>query len=260
MKKHNHRRTLARAAAAALVVAGLGGVLHAQQVERVLQAEGRNIRIAQESQERIDKVVQDTRNLVDQYKAVTKEIDGLQVYNQLLERQIQGQEGEISDITNSIDQVTVIERQILPLMVRMIEGLEQFVQLDVPFLVKERSQRVDGLKQLVGRSDVSVAEKFRRVMEAYQIESDYGRNIEAYKGEIEIEGQIRAVNYLRIGRVALMYQTDDAKYTGAWDQQNRQWVEEDTYRNQVRTGLLIAQKQQAPDLLLLPIPAPEDVQ
>jgi ABC-type transporter Mla subunit MlaD len=260
MSNHNDGRLQASTIAAAIVLAGLSAGVHAQQVSQVLQAETRNVRIAQESQDRIDKVVGQTRSLVDQYKAVNKEIDGLNVYNQLLERQVNNQQTEITDITESIDQVTVIERQILPLMVRMLQGLEQFVSLDVPFLQEERNKRVETLKAMLDRSDVSVAEKFRRVLEAYQIENDYGRTIESYKGTVDIGGTDRAVDFLRVGRVAYVYQTEDASDTGAWDQAKRQWVDlGDDYRSQVRTGIAIAQKQQAPDLLMLPIPAPEDV-
>jgi len=259
MRNQNQRRLRACTIAVAIVAAGLSASLHAQKVESVLQAESRNVRIAQESQERIDKVVQETRSLVDQYKSINKEIDGLNVYNQLLERQIASQQQEVNDTTASIEQVTVIERQILPLMVRMIQGLDQFVELDVPFLVAERSERVENLKRLIERSDVTVAEKFRRVMEAYQIENDYGRTIESYKGQIDIGGAQRAVDFLRVGRIALLYQTEDGQETGAWDQAQRQWVDVGgSYRNQVRTGIAIAQKQQAPDLLMLPIPAPEE--
>ncbi|HSN72582.1 MAG TPA: DUF3450 domain-containing protein [Steroidobacteraceae bacterium] len=260
MIKQNYRRLRAYSIAVAIAVAGPSAVLQAQSVDSVLQAETRNVRIAQESQERIDKVVQETRSLVDQYKGINKEIDGLNVYNQLLERQIAAQQEEIDNTTTSIEQVTVIERQILPLMVRMIEGLEQFVELDVPFLKEERARRVDSLKNLLERSDVTVAEKFRRVMEAYQIENDYGRTIESYKGSVEIGGAERAVDFLRVGRVAFLYQTEDGQETGAWDQENRQWVDVGGSRNQVRTGIAIAQKQQAPDLLMLPIPAPEAAQ
>ena len=261
MKYQNQKRLRACSIALAIAVAGPSASLYAQSVDSVLQAETRNVRIAQESQERIDKVVQETRSLVDQYKGINKEIDGLNVYNQLLERQIAGQQSEINDTTASIDQVTVIERQILPLMVRMIQGLDQFVSLDVPFLMDERTKRVEGLKGLIDRSDVTVAEKFRRVMEAYQIENDYGRTIESYKGSIDINGDQRAVDFLRVGRVAYLYQTEDGSDTGAWDQQSRQWVDlGDSYRNNVKTGIAIAQKQQAPDLLMLPISAPEAAQ
>lgn len=261
MRNQKQKRLRAYSIALAIAVAGPSASLHAQSVDSVLQAETRNVRIAQESQERIDKVVQETRSLVDQYKGINKEIDGLNVYNQLLERQIAGQQTEINDTTASIEQVTVIERQILPLMVRMIQGLDQFVSLDVPFLIDERTKRVESLQGLVERSDVTVAEKFRRVMEAYQIENDYGRTIESYKGSIDIDGAQRAVDFLRVGRVAFLYQTEDGTETGAWDQSNRQWVDlGDSYRNKIRTGIAIAQKQQAPDLLMLPISAPEAAQ
>jgi DNA repair exonuclease SbcCD ATPase subunit len=260
MRKQNHKRMRACAIALPVVLAGLSANLHAQQVSSVLQAETRTVRIAQESQERIDKVVQETRSLTDQYKGINKEIEGLNVYNQLLERQISGQTTELNETTRSIEQVTVIERQILPLMVRMIQGLQQFVSLDVPFLIDERTKRVEGLQSLIERSDVTPAEKFRRVMEAYQIENDYGRTIESYKGAVDINGESRAVDFLRVGRIALLYQTEDAEETGAWDQAQRQWVDLGSdYRNQVKTGLAIAQKQRAPDLLMLPISAPEKV-
>jgi TolA-binding protein len=261
MRNHKRTRLYACSVAVAIAAAVSSASLLAQSVDSVLQAEARSVRIAQESQERIDKVVQETRSLTDQYKGVNKEIDGLNVYNQLLERQIANQQQEINDTSASIEQVTVIERQILPLMVRMIQGLEQFVELDVPFLKDERTKRVESLKSLAERSDVTVAEKFRRVMEAYQIENDYGRTIESYKGSIDIGGAERAVNFLRVGRVAFLYQSEDGQDTGAWDQEQRQWVDVGaSYRNQVKQGIAIAQKQQAPDLLMLPIPAPEAAQ
>ncbi len=251
-----------RLARAALAV-GLGlaaiSATNAQSLDSVFSADERRIKLAQQSQERIDNIVEDTRSALDQYRSVTKELDGLNVYNTLLQRQIDNQNAEIADLTNSIDQVTVIERQIMPLMLDMIQGLRQFVELDVPFLPEERQKRLNFLDTLIERSDVSVAEKFRRVMEAYQIESDYGRNIESYKGLIEVGEGTREVDFLRVGRVALLYQTEDGAYAGAWDQQARQWMPLDsTYRNQVRQALRVAKKQVAPDLMMLPIAAPEE--
>ncbi len=232
--------------------------LELSTILNVAKAKAKNARV---SQARIDKVVEQTRDLKTEYNRVTKEIDGLLVYNTLLERQIADQISEMNDLNTSIEQVTVIERQVLPLMVRMIDGLETFVKLDVPFLEEERVTRISRLKVLVERSDVTVSEKFRRVLEAYQIENDFGRTIEAYTGTLEIGGASNKVDFLRIGRIALLYQTPDAVHSGFWDQKERKWVElPTTYRNRVRDGLRIAQKQIAPNLLMLPINAAESAQ
>jgi len=233
----------------------------AATVDEVFSAGDRRVRLAQASQDNIDEVVDDTRQLVDQYNRVTKEIEGLEVYNALMDRQIRDQNAELQRLGEAIDQVTVIERQIMPLMLRMIDGLEQFVILDVPFLIDERRERVQRLHELMERSDVSVAEKFRNVLEAYQIENDYGRTIEAYKGTLEIEGGTREVDFLRIGRVALLYQTVDGAFTGAWDRDAGEFqrLTAGSDRTQVRQGLRMARKEVAPDLLLLPIAAPEVV-
>jgi hypothetical protein len=111
---------------------------------------------------------------------------------------------------------------------------------------------------MLERSDVTVAEKFRRLLEAYEIENDYGRTIEAYKGSLEVDGASREVDFLRIGRTILLYQTVDAEIFGMWDRNAREWVSLPAeYRNQIRAGIRMAHKQIAPDLLLLPIPAPE---
>ena len=241
-----------------LVVLALGSsVAQAQGINNILKAGDRSIRLAQASQARVDKVVEETRNLLDEYNTVNKEIDGLKVYNQLMERQIQDQVREMETLANSIEQVTVIERQIPPLMIRMIDGLEQFVALDIPFLEKERTDRVDKLRAVMERGDVSVAERTRNVFEAYQVENDYGRTIESYKGELNIAGGIRQVEFLRIGRIALLYQTADGAFTGAWDKEAGGFVElrSGSARTQVRQGLRMARKEIAPDLLLLSIDA-----
>ena len=143
-------------------------------------------------------------------------------------------------------------------MTQMIDGLDQFVQLDVPFLLEERTDRVERLKELMERDDITVAEKFRKVTEAYQIENDYGSTIEAYKDTITIDGATREVEFLRVGRVALLYQSPDGQVSGAWDSEKGQWQAlGNEFKNQIRQGLKIANKQIAPELVLLPISAPE---
>jgi len=233
----------------------------ADSLDAVFAASEQKLKLAQASQERIEKIVEQSQSVHSQWQAVTKEIDGLEVYNTLLDRQIANQLVDMSDLSNSIDQVTVIERQITPLMLRMVQGLDQFLALDVPFLPEERTGRAERLRALLERSDVTVAEKFRSVMEAYQIENDYGRTIEGYQQMLDVGGAEREVSVLRVGRTGLYYQSIDGQFTGVWDNKKdpKGWVEltDGASRNQIRQGLKIANKQVAPELMMLPINAPE---
>jgi len=207
------------------------------------------------SQKKVDRLAEQIQTKLQQFKSVNKEAEGLKVYNAQMKRQIENQLVEMQRLGDSMDQVTIIERQITPLMMRMIAGLEEFVSLDVPFLPEERSKRIASLHEMMDRTDVAVSEKFRRVLEAYQVEVDYGRTIESYAGNALVNHQEQEVNYLRIGRVALVFQSRDKQNMGIWDRQTNSWLELDSsYRTQVSKGLRMAQKQLAPDMILVPVP------
>lgn len=209
---------------------------------------------ANKSQRRVDNISEQIQTKLQQFKTVNKEVDGLRVYNQQMNSQIDNQLSELSQLAVSMEQVSIIERQVSPLMARMIDTLESFVALDVQFLPKERSERIAGLKSMMERADVSVSEKFRRVLEAYQVEVEYGRTIEAYNGLLNIEGSERDVDFLRIGRVSLVYQTRDGQELGLWNNQTKSWDELPAeYRSDINKGLRIARKQLAPDLIIVPV-------
>ncbi len=237
----------------------MGSQAHANTVEAVLNVGQAKTVAAKKSQQKIDELAGETDDLLQDYKTVMKEVDGLRVYNARLEKQIANQVRRINDIEESIDKVTVIQRQVTPLVIRMIDGLEKFIELDIPFMMDERRQRIEFLRENVDRSDLSVAEKFRQVLEAYKIENEYGRKVSAYKGSLKINGVDRDVNFFRVGRVALLYQTTDTEISGYWDEEANDFVELDKgeYRNAILEGLRIARKEASIDILKLPIPAPE---
>ena len=249
-------RRLATAFFAVSALTISGGVF-AQTVDQILQADQRRLNLAQQSQERINNIVEGTRSLEDQYRALNKEIDGLKVYNRLMRAQVEGQTATLDDIALSMDRVDVINRQIFPLMTRMIDGLDQSVQLDIPFLMAERTKRINDLKSIMERSDVTVAEKFRKVMEAYQIENDYGTSSEHYEESLTIDGATRSFNMLRIGRIGLYFQSDDTKITGRWNNDSRSWEIDNSARNEVRKGLRMARQLIAPELIVIPVPSAE---
>jgi hypothetical protein len=211
-------------------------------------------------QQRVEQVANQTDELLAEFNTLAKVVDGLKTYNSLLQRQVDNQESEKAALAESIDQVALIERQIVPMMTRMLDSLEEFIRLDTPFLMKERTERLARLREMMERSDVTAAEKFRLVIEAYQIENDYGRTIEAYKGTVDINGTPQEVDFLRIGRVSLAYQSVGGQYTGAWDVEEGAYVElpPEKFKAQVQQGIRVARKQIAPDLLVVPVAAPSE--
>lgn len=223
---------------------------------RAIESEGaeRNAE-RREAQTDVDEVHDATRVLIDDYRAELKIVEGLEVYIAMLEQQIDAQENEIGTLQTSITDVAVIERQILPLIARMVDGLEQFVALDVPFLAIEREKRIADLRELLGRSDVTVAEKSRRVFEAYQIESDYGRTIESYRAKLALGNASFDADFLRIGRVALIYRTVGDQRLGYWDTDSGNWMDlpNSPYRRLVEQGLKVARQEIAPELLTIPL-------
>lgn len=209
------------------------------------------------SQSRINQLDDDTQRMLGDFRATVREAESLRRYNEQLELQLKSQREEVVSILKSIEEIEHTNREIYPLMQRMIETLDAFVKLDIPFLPAERATRVATLKDIMTRADVSTAEKYRRILEAYSVEMEYGRTLEAYQGKLGEGEDARTVDFLRVGRVALMYQTLDGDDTGYWDSSKKAWQEDSDYDEAVTKGLKVARKQVAPDLLIVPVPAPQ---
>jgi hypothetical protein len=221
---------------------------------RAVQREGNVEGVA--SQERIDEISDETDQLFARYSTVLRQVDSTRVYNRQMEELVASQEDELASLAAQLEQVEEVGRSITPLMLRMIASLEAFVELDVPFLIEERTARVQGLREMMNRADVTNSEKFRRIMEAFQIENEFGRTIETYRSTLAKDGRELSVNFLRFGRIALLYQTMNESEAGMWNQETRSWDPLSSgYRSAIRQGLRIARKQAAPDLIRLPLPA-----
>ncbi len=258
MRNHIHKLVKVLALGLSLVAAGMAS---ASSLNEIYQVTNRINQQAKQSQAKIEALTDETRALLNEYKTVLKEIEGLRVYNAQLDKQIKNQEEEMAQISSSIDNVTLIERQVTPFMLEMIQGLEEFIELDQPFLLAERQERVDNLREVLDRADVAVSEKFNQVFRAFQIENDYGRTMGTYSDSIVLDGAERQVEILKVGRIALVYQTPDGEETGMWNKNSRGWEPlSDDYAQSVRNGIKMARKQLAVDLLTLPVMGAEAAQ
>ena len=216
---------------------------------------------SRQSQETIDHLADDTSVMLQEYRATLQQLDSLQSYNQQLEKMIAKQDESLDSINQQLGGVEETQRNIVPLMLNMITALEKFINLDMPFLPEERQQRLQTIKDMMDRPDVTLPEKFRRIMEAYQIEMEYGRTISTNSGTIIHDGKNITVDILQIGRIALLYQTLDRKDRGYWDKKEKVWKKLTTdYNQSIKKGILIAREQSSPDFFKIPVAAPEHAQ
>jgi hypothetical protein len=205
-------------------------------------------------QDQVEALSDETDELLTRYRATLRQIESLLTYNGQMEKLVESQRVESASLEAQVDGIELVSRDVTPLMLRMIAALDAFIELDVPFLHEERAQRMAGLRELMDRANVTEAEKYRRIMEAYQIENEYGRTIEAYRSTLRQGDRELIVDFLRVGRIALVYQSLDEAEAGAWNQQTRTWEPLDgSYRSAIRQGLRIARKRAAPDLIQLPL-------
>ncbi|MBI4006015.1 MAG: DUF3450 domain-containing protein [Gammaproteobacteria bacterium] len=212
---------------------------------------------ARQSQHHIDALADETKDLVQEYKTTLEKIDSLKSYNEQLEILTEKQEETLKSIFRQLGNAEETQRNIIPLMLRMIETLQEFIALDMPFLRKERQTRLETIKEMMDQPDISMPEKYRRIMEAYQIEMEYGRSIETGSDTIFYNDKNNTVDVLRIGRIALLYQTLDGRESGYWDKKEKAWKKlTDNYNQAIKQGILIARKQSSPDLFIIPVEAP----
>lgn len=212
-----------------------------------------------QSQERIDQLDTRIQTLLGDYRANLKQLEQLQRYNASQRRQVEAQRREANSLREDINNIASLQRSIQPLMEDMVDTLADLVEADVPFLVSERRGRVERLREIMGDPSFSPAQRYRLVVEAYQIENEYGRTIEAYRDDIEVDGRrYENVEFLRLGRIALIFRTDDGDVLKRFDNASRSWVNlPRSYLADVRTGSRIAREQIPPDLMFLPVTAPQ---
>ncbi len=252
--KWNHQFSLAIVTVLLLPLTSISGTL-----ENAVDTQVKTDIAAQKSQQKVDNLSNETKDMVASYRETLRQTDSLRAYNDQLEKLVTSQKKELSSMDEQLLNIENTQRDIVPLMLKMIDTMAQFVELDIPFLPEERGQRIIQLQTLMERADVTIAEKYRRILEAYQVETEYGRTIEAYRGDLVMSDNTRTVDFLRIGRVSLYYLTLDGLEAGIWNE--NQWQQlDDKYRSAIEQGLKVAKKQLPPDLLVLPTQVAEVAQ
>lgn len=250
IKWHEVLRCLAFPGLACVALGSFG--VEAQSLNPALEAQLAAQSESAAGQQRIDALDDAARAAAAEYRSLLQEADGLTRYADALEKQVAAQADTLASLDADLANIEETARAVLPLMARMVDTFDAVIAADLPFLIPERSNRHDALVALMDRSDVTVAEKYRRILEAYQVELEFGRTLEAYQARLPFDDD-RQVEFLRVGRLALLYRTLDGSETGYWSPAERRYVVDNGFRVAVQQGLRIARQQVAPDWLEIPV-------
>jgi len=245
-----------------LVCLAIGALLPlsalADKTDDIVNSGQSRLKAGASSQKRIDDLSEATEKIVSQYHQESKIVEGLKVYNDRLNRTLTAQKEGMAKLSKSIEDASLIERQIVPLMLRMIDGLDKFVAADLPFKLDDRKGRIERIKGYLTNANVSASERFRQVLEAYSTESTYGKTINVYTDTLALESGDLTVNLLQVGRTGLFYQTLDGSVSGFWDKASNAWKKLDSSHNAgIDRAIRITQGKDNPDLMDLPLTAPE---
>ena len=182
----------------------------------------------------VGSVASHAQDVGERYAKLYADTESFARYNDTLTKQIASQQQRLADVESQSAALDATAANLAPLLTRMHGDLEKFVAQDIPFLdpigdsADSRKDRMQRLKDMMSDAGLGSAEKYRRLLEAYQIEIEYGRSVAAYAGQL---GDGRKAEFVRVGRVALLYRTEDGQEAGYWDHSQKTWVVDNDYRD-----------------------------
>lgn len=250
-------RTRAFVGSAALLTLAVSAPAHAQ-FRAALDESRAAIDEGARSQQRVEELDDQTSEILNDYRAALTQLELLERFNASRAREVQNQLREIAGLEQDVANIEGLQRAVTPLLEEMVATIEEFVAADTPFLQEERQRRIDRLNAVMQDSTQTAASRYNLIMEAYQIENEYGRTISAYEGVVDNDGEELRVDFLQVGRLALIYKTADNSVLRIYDNDAKAFVDLDrSFLPDVVTGIRIANEQLPPDLMVIPVQAPE---
>jgi regulator of replication initiation timing len=253
MSKVSKKSLIATAIVGVLAIAG-SNIAAADALTDLQKAEAKIFKQSKKSQVKINSIYEQTQDLLAEYRNTVDEADVLRGYNDHVQRMVDDQNANVVSLQKQIDSIDEIKQGLVPLMYKMIDTLETFINLDVPMNIERRQERVTNLRDVMDDSNVTTSEQFRLILEAYEIEAGYGSVFDAYQGEIDLGGRKLTADFVHMGRIAFVAQSLDAKHSWLWNNDTRAWVElGDEYLKPITDAVRMARKQLPADLTKLPV-------
>ncbi|MBT8342604.1 MAG: DUF3450 domain-containing protein [Desulfatitalea sp.] len=222
-----------------------------RQIEQPVR---QSIAIRQQTQQDNEHWRQERENMVTRFEALQQQHAAWQDRKAGLDQQIDATRRRVAAKEKQLADIEQMTRNIKPFLAELVTSLKARVADDPPFLAGERGQRIEWLERLMVDPDVALSEIYRKVMEALQVEAEYGFTIETYQESIMLDGQTLLADIFRLGRLGLYCLSLDRRQVGFYNPAATAWQPlAASHRQALSTAIAIAAKQQPVELLTLPL-------
>lgn len=194
--------------------------------------------------------------LAEEYDRLKAENEQLAFANKNLTRQLGDLERSNQDLSREKEETQRIRTELAPFLKEQLERLKSLVAADAPFLSRERKDRLARLAVILEDPEITIAEKYRKMVEALFVEAEYGNTVEVYREKIVVDGIQVLADIFRMGRTALFFLALDRESAGIFDVANNQWHTLDKTRVPAIEAVVdMAAKHRPMEVVTLPIGA-----
>jgi Protein of unknown function (DUF3450) len=212
------------------------------------------VAVARETQAAKDQWAREKATLMSRYRSATANAAHLGARRDVAAAQLEALESEVSELERRLIESSRLQECLAETLRAILTRFEVVVARDLPFLAAERELRITSLKNEMNRSDVSAPEKLRRLLEAMQVEAQYGGEVELYQERIAVDSDSLYVDLLRVGRLAAFWRTPDGERVGQYDIATACWRElPGKYKGPISEAMEMAVRQRPYDLIALPL-------
>jgi FtsZ-binding cell division protein ZapB len=236
----------------------IGSAAHAQvSVSKDIEAPvDKSVDTRQSTQAAREKWDAQRQKLAEEYDRLKAENEQLAFANENLTQRADDLEESNQALSREKEEAERIRTELAPFLADLLGRLKSLAAADAPFLSQERKDRLARLAVILDDPEITIAEKYRKMMEALFVEAEYGNTVEVYREKIVVDGTQVLADIFRMGRVALFFLALDRESAGIFDVAKNQWHTLDKTRvPAIEAVVEMAAKHRPMEVVTLPIGA-----
>jgi hypothetical protein len=214
--------------AGALVLAAAVGLSRAQDAKQLADTVSKTVDTHQQTQKQQQAWAEEKSDLGARYRSAKAQVEYLDKKMAFEQKEVDELDKGIAELERRMVESVRLNESLQDSLNAVVGHLEAWVSRDVPFLLEERQTRLASVREAIARPDVTPAEKLRRVLEALQVEANYGNLAEVSQEKIVVGGGEVHADVIRVGRVSIFWRSPDGKRVGEYDRASKAWVELDS--------------------------------